>query len=45
MWTFFLVLACIGICIIAVHVTLEFNNLERDVTELFNRLKRHYENS
>ncbi len=43
MYTVFLAIALIGVFILLFHITLEFNKLDKNLTALVERLKKHYE--
>lgn len=42
MWTFFLILAIIGILFLMVYLLLELNELEKKITETVQEIKKHF---
>jgi len=43
MWTFFFILAIIGVIILLFHLMLQLNDLEKTVQNLAERIRKHYE--
>lgn len=43
MWTFFFILALIGVLILLFHLMVQLNEFEKQVTTLTEKLKKHYE--
>ncbi len=43
MITFFLIIALIGTIILVFHISIELNNLEKNYSELRDKIREHYE--
>jgi hypothetical protein len=43
MWFFFFILAIIGVIILLFHIMLQLNELEKQVTALTEKIRKHYE--
>ncbi|MBN1602676.1 MAG: hypothetical protein JW915_13795 [Chitinispirillaceae bacterium] len=43
MWTFFLLLAILGVIILMVHLLTQLNDMEKKMAELAEEIRKHYE--
>jgi hypothetical protein len=43
MWTFFLFLAVLGVIILMIYLLTQLNEMEKKMVELFEEIRKHYE--